>query len=108
VARRHGDFAVVGVVCSLRLAGDGTVAHASVAYLGVADTPVRPAAVEAAVRGAPAGDESWARAAAAARDVLAPAGDLHGTAAYRRHVAGVLTERALRRAAAQARSEVAA
>jgi carbon-monoxide dehydrogenase medium subunit len=78
VARRAGDFALAGVVAGV----DPASAHARLAVFGAGPRPYR-------VDGAPG--ELAERAVAAAR----PAGDLHGSAAYRRHLAGVLAHRAL-------------
>jgi carbon-monoxide dehydrogenase medium subunit len=97
-SRRSGDFAIIGVAATLRLDDRGTIADARLAISGAADTAVRPVAAEAALRGQHPGDGTWA---AAARDALAGLDlpeDLHGSAAYRRHLAAALIERALRSA----------
>jgi carbon-monoxide dehydrogenase medium subunit len=95
VARRHGDFALVGSVALLTVDPDGRVARARLGFFGVGATPVRSRAGEAALVGqppSPARLRDGARAAAAA---LEPEGDLHATAEYRRRVAAVLAERTL-------------
>ncbi|MET0895391.1 MAG: xanthine dehydrogenase family protein subunit M [Acidimicrobiia bacterium] len=101
VARRHGDFALVGTAAVVRLA-DGKVAEARLAVMGVGGTPVRAHAAEAALMGASPGDEAFGAAAESAADGLDPASDLHGSAAYRTHLAKVVVRRALARAAAGA------
>lgn len=94
VSRRHGDFAMVGVVAGLA-AAQGQITDARLAYFGVGGTPVRCRDVEDSLRGQPAGEAAFAAAAAAIPSRLDPTDDLHATAAYRCSVAGVLTQRAL-------------
>ena len=88
VARRHGDFAMVGAVVAV---ADG---DARIALINVAEAPVRATEAEQALDQG-AGIEEVA--ALAARD-LEPSGDLHASAAYRKKVAGVCVRRALARA----------
>jgi carbon-monoxide dehydrogenase medium subunit len=99
-ARRHGDFAIVAVAAMLVVSG-GTIAKAVVAVGGANTAPVRLTATEAALVGAAPTAESFAAAGAAARKVEAMS-DAYVTAAYRQRLAGVLTERALARAAERA------
>lgn len=104
VSRRHGDFAMVGLVAGLALGSDGSsVSDARLTYFGVGGTPVRCREVEASLRGQPAGADAFAAAAAAVQPLLDPTDDVHATAAYRRSVAGVLTQRALDQAWQQLR-----
>jgi carbon-monoxide dehydrogenase medium subunit len=99
VARRSGDFALVGVVCAVAL-GDGGVDRAGIALFGVGSIPVRAAAAESALlAGAPL-DE----VAAAAAAELEPPDDLHASGAYRRTVAAELVRRGLTRAMEEAAS----
>jgi carbon-monoxide dehydrogenase medium subunit len=99
VARRHGDFALVGTVCAVRV-GDNGVERAAIALFGIGSTPVRaPLAEEALVNGG-----SLDEVAHAAMEALDPSDDLHATGAYRRKVAGVLVQRALLRAIEEAKS----
>jgi CO/xanthine dehydrogenase FAD-binding subunit len=102
VSRRHGDFALVGVAVSVTLDGDGACTACAIALTGVGPTPVvaREAARElVGARPTAAGLTEVARLAAAD---LRPDGDLHASREYRRHVAGVLTGRALARAVERA------
>ena len=96
VARRHGDFALVGVAVRLVLATDGHVALARIAVCGVSDVPVRAWEAEMLLVGQAAPDAALAREAGrvAARD-LAPRSDLQASATYRREVAEVLVSRAI-------------
>ncbi len=94
VARRHGDFALVGAA-ALVTVRDGRVERARLALFGCGPTPVRAGTAEKALAGQvpdPAVIEAAARASA---EGLEPPGDLHATAAYRRRVAAVVAARAL-------------
>ncbi|HTD47744.1 MAG TPA: xanthine dehydrogenase family protein subunit M [bacterium] len=100
-SRRAGDFAVVAAVAVVELAPDGTVARARVSLAGVGSIPQRLTETEAALAGRRPDPETLRRAAAHA-GAIEPEGDAHASAAYRRHLARVLTARALARAAAVA------
>jgi aerobic carbon-monoxide dehydrogenase medium subunit len=95
VARRHGDFALVGAAALLWLDGSGRVAGARLALFGVGGTPVRGAAAEALLTGQAPSAERIREAARAAAAALRPDGDLHASAGYRSEVAAVLAERTL-------------
>lgn len=96
-ARRHGDYALTGVAAVVTLEEDLRVAAARAGYLGIAATPL----VLDLTGPAGAGGD-WAAAAALVRERIEPEADIHASADYRRHLTGVLTERALRAAAADA------
>jgi carbon-monoxide dehydrogenase medium subunit len=103
VARRHGDFAMVGAVAAVTLADDGsTIEDARIALINVADRPVRAVAAEAALRGTAIGAGTLADAAQLATADLEPSGDLHASPAYRTKVAGVCVRRALEKAVTRA------
>ncbi len=107
VSRRRGDYAVCGVAALVRLGDDGRIRHARAAYLSVAARPLVLDLTEA-VDGTPGGavtDEAvgLSAAGAMARARVDPQPDIHATAGYRRHLAGVLTVRALRQALGEAR-----
>jgi carbon-monoxide dehydrogenase medium subunit len=97
VSRRHGDYAVCGVAALVELDDAGGVARARAAYLSVAGTPLVLDLTEAGTDVAAAGRLAMAR--------VTPTADIHATAGYRRHLAGVLTERALAGALAHAREQ---
>ncbi len=112
VARRHGDFAMVGAAAMVRLdETTGRIGEARLALAGVSDTPVRPRDAEQALAGAEPTDDTYAGAAAEVAAQLSPPADVHGSSAYRRHLAQVLVRRTLTlasRRAEGARSKEAA
>jgi carbon-monoxide dehydrogenase medium subunit len=95
VSRRHGDYAICGVAALAELDEAGAVSRAAAAYLSVAGTPLVLDVTDAA------GDP--VTAGRLAQERVSPADDIHATAAYRKHLAGVLTERALADAIAVAK-----
>jgi CO/xanthine dehydrogenase FAD-binding subunit len=95
VARRHGDFALAGVGTVLVLQR-GTIVDARIGLIGVGPTPVRAAEAERGLIGQAPSEALWEAAAEAVRGAVSPDGDIHASAEYRRHVAGVLAQRALR------------
>jgi carbon-monoxide dehydrogenase medium subunit len=101
-ARRHGDFAIVGVAAALWR--DGARVTARLATAGAAATPQRLRACEEILERDGLGDTAIAAAARRASELVEPDSDLHASADYRRHLVGVLTERALRRARETARA----
>jgi CO/xanthine dehydrogenase FAD-binding subunit len=105
VARRHGDFALAAVAAMLTIA-DGAISQARIALTGVGPTPLRAAEAEALLQGHALEACLTRRAIEAARAAIAPETDLHASSDYRRHLAGVLTGRAL--AAAWRRAQASA
>ncbi len=89
------DYATVSVAATLRLADDGHVADVRVALGACGPTPVRARSVEAALRGARPDARRIADAAARVDADIAPFDDVRGSAAYKRDMARVWTERAL-------------
>jgi carbon-monoxide dehydrogenase medium subunit len=98
VARRHGDFAMVGVAASLTLT-DGTISDARLAFSGIADVPVRAVEAEAFLLGQEPSAQVFEEAARRATADIDPPADLHGSAEYRKKVAATLVRRGLRAAA---------
>jgi len=92
-------WALVGVAVAVHRS-NGTVADARVALTNMASKPVRARAVEDALTGASATEESLASASAHAADDAEPSSDPWASADYRRHLATVLTRRALHAAGA--------
>ncbi|MGB6456445.1 MAG: xanthine dehydrogenase family protein subunit M [Streptosporangiaceae bacterium] len=91
-------WAIVGVAALVRRS-NGQVAEARVGLTNMGSVPIRAAAVEAAAAGVSASSEALQAAAASAADGTQPPADLHGAPDYRRHLARVLTGRALEAAA---------
>jgi aerobic carbon-monoxide dehydrogenase medium subunit len=98
IARRHGDFAVAGVVAVIDLDEDGRITDPRIALFGVAPTAVRAPIVEHALTGQQPTDELIKDAAALVRDMLDPPGDIRASSTYRKRAAAVLTARALTKA----------
>lgn len=101
LARRHGDFALAGVVTRVRSSADGEVAEAVVSGFGVSDRPVTRDVTPLVRASAEADDpESALRRVTAtlAAEVVDTAGDVHGSQAYRRRLFSVLAARELARA----------
>jgi CO/xanthine dehydrogenase FAD-binding subunit len=94
VSRRRGDFAMAGAGAQVTLE-DGAIADARICVSGVAAVPLRCAGSEQALLGSRADLGTLRLAADAAASILDPADDLHATAGYRKHVAGVLLRRAV-------------
>jgi carbon-monoxide dehydrogenase medium subunit len=100
VTKRHGSFALVGAVTLVTLDG-GAVSDARVVAFSIGSKPIRIPAAEQRLVGKPASAVDDALLDQAAADVQAavnPIADIHATSEYRRHVAGVLVRRGLRRA----------
>src|SRR6516162_8964881 len=98
VARRHGDFAIVGLATSLTLA-DGAISDARLALAGMSDVPVRAADAEDLLVGERPTAELFDAAARRATEGIDPPADLHGSSDYRKKVAAALVRRGLRAAA---------
>ncbi len=95
-ARREGDYALAGVAAVVTLDENGSIASARLGLCSVDETPVRATAAERLLVGKSPTSATWqlaAEALAAALQRLPE--DMHGSADYRRHLAGVLTQRAL-------------
>ncbi|RIK37788.1 MAG: molybdopterin dehydrogenase [Chloroflexi bacterium] len=103
VARRHGDYAIVGVTATVTLDETGRCNQARIALLSVGDGPVPAQAGARLLENEFPGPELIAAAAdVVATQDIDPASDIHASAAYRRHLARVLTRRALAEAFEQA------
>jgi CO/xanthine dehydrogenase FAD-binding subunit len=95
VARRQGDFALAGVAAIVTLDGEQRCSTARLALCGVGETPVDASGAISSLIGQPCTDEGFAAVATKVRDMIAPSGNVHGSADYQQHIAGVLTQRAL-------------
>ena len=101
VARRHGDYAICGVGALVTLDQGLRVGSARAALISVGPVPV-PVELTDALAGQPHDAADWAAAGRLAAAATDPEDDIHASAAYRRHLTGVLTARAARAAAAHA------
>lgn len=99
MARRAGDFALAAVAAVVELDDDGRCRDVRLALAGVGDRATRARQAEAALRGQVPDPEQMRAAVAQLRAEVDPGGDVHATAEYRRHLAGVLALRALTQAA---------
>ena len=106
MARRHGDYALVGVAVAATLDQAGRCAGARIALFSVGEGPVLAARAAALLQGRkPAVDAVREAARIAAQEEIDPPSDIHASAMYRRQLARVLTARALVRAFARARGK---
>jgi aerobic carbon-monoxide dehydrogenase medium subunit len=94
--RTQDDYATVSVAATLRLDGDGRCEHARVALGGAAGVPLRARVVEDALAGEQLTDARIVEAAALVDGIVDPPDDARGSSAYKRRMARVWTERALR------------
>jgi aerobic carbon-monoxide dehydrogenase medium subunit len=99
ISRRHGDFALVGTTVGVQVT-NGAVSRAAIALFGVAGTPVRARAAEAALL---AGADP-AEAGRVAANELHPSDDIHASGSYRKQVAAVVVRRAIVKAMQEAQS----
>jgi len=103
IARRHGDYAIVGVAATVRLDAAGCAERARLVYLSVGEGPTLAPQAAASLHGQTPTPARIAEAARlAARADIEPLADIHATAGYRRHLVEVLGQRALTAAFARA------
>lgn len=102
VARRRGDYALVGVATILTLGPNDECVDARLVLCGVGEAPVDASAAAARLVGRRITSSAIEDIAASVRRMVEPAGNVHGTAAYQRHLAGVLAMRTLETAHARA------
>ncbi len=101
VERRAGDWAIAAASAAVWMQ-DGTIGDAGIALSAVGLTTIHVTRAEELLRGKAPSDELFAEAGAIASEDCSPASDGRGPVDYKRHLAGVLTQRALRRAIARA------
>jgi CO/xanthine dehydrogenase FAD-binding subunit len=102
LSRRYGDFAICGAAALVTVDEAGRCTRARVALCGVGAGPIRARAVEDALQNETPAGEALEAAARRAVDEIDPPSDVHGSAAYRRKMAIVMTRRALALAAERA------
>lgn len=103
IARRRGDFAIVGVAALVTLDENDLCSRIRLAFCGVGETPIDASAEAGFLMGRDVTEPAIAEVAHAIQQMIEPAGSVHATADYQRHIAGVLTERALTTANRRAR-----
>jgi carbon-monoxide dehydrogenase medium subunit len=101
VERRAGDWAIASASAAVWVQG-GTIADVGIALGSVGPTTIDATGAEDAVRGKAPSEELFEEAGRIASEECSPISDGRGPADYKRHLAGVLTKRALRRATARA------
>ncbi len=99
VSRRHGDFALVGVAVTVTVDDAGVCTASAIALTGVGPTPVVARDAARMLIGAKPTPSLFEAAGRRVSESVRPDSDLHASGDYRKHVAGVLTRRALARAA---------
>lgn len=104
VARRHNDFALVGVAAVVTLDKNGNCESARLVFLSAGDRPMEAHQAAGLLKGQkPTAEVILAAAEKASSADIDPGGDIHATAEFRRHLANVLTCRALDEAFERAR-----
>lgn len=97
-ARRHGDYALAGIAAALTFASDHTCTSARLVYLSMGEVPMVAERAAALLVGHKLTEEGMNAAAhLATTEEIEPSTDIHATAAYKRHLAEVLTRRVLQR-----------
>jgi carbon-monoxide dehydrogenase medium subunit len=103
IARRRGDFAIAGVAAMVTLGDRRECTDVRLAFCGVGETPIDAGAAAKLLVGHAVTEEAFRDVAASVQAMIDPAGSVHATAGYQRHIAGVLTERALQTACQRVR-----
>jgi CO/xanthine dehydrogenase FAD-binding subunit len=95
VARRRGDFALIGVACTVRIDDDGRCAEARIGLCNAGDKPILAEEAGASLVGRPIGTAQIDEAGELVQRAIDPGGSIHASKEFQRHLAGVLTKRAL-------------
>lgn len=101
IARRKGDFALIGVALRAELDGEETVQKAVIVMFGVDSKPLRMERAEAILKGRRISEAFLRELSGVVAEELEPDSDIHASAAYRKEVGGVLVRRALESALAK-------
>jgi CO/xanthine dehydrogenase FAD-binding subunit len=103
VARRHGDYALVGVAVVVGLDEAGKCRHSKIVYLNVGEVPMVAIQAAQSLVGEHITDATIEHAAQhASQQEIDPIGNIHASVSYQRHLAAVLTRRALKLATQRA------
>ena len=105
MSRRRGDFAIIGVACIVRVDEAGQCAEARIGLCNAGDGPVFATAASQSLVGKAIGAADIAEAAALVQGDIDPGGSIHASKEFQRHIAGVLTTRALTTANERARRD---
>jgi CO/xanthine dehydrogenase FAD-binding subunit len=105
MSRRRGDFAIIGVACTVRLDPQGQCLEARIGLCNAGDGPVFADEASDSLIGREIGEREIAEAAALMHNAIDPGGSIHASKDFQRHIAGVLTARALSAANERARRE---
>lgn len=95
VARRRGDFALIGVACTVQLDESGNCVQARIGLCNAGDTPILAEHAGNSLLGRPIGAAETNQAAALVQKEIDPGGNVHASREFQRHLASVLTRRAL-------------
>jgi carbon-monoxide dehydrogenase medium subunit len=105
VSRRRGDFAIIGVACTVRVDEAGRCSAARIGLCNAGDTPIFAAAASESLVDRHIGKPEIDEAAELVQRAIDPGGSIHASKEFQRHVAGVLTARAVTTANQRARRE---
>ena len=105
VSRRRGDFAMMGVACTVRLDADGRCTDARIGLCNAGDGPVFAAAASQSLIGAAIDPARIAEAAKLVQQDIEPGGSIHASKEFQRHLASVLIRRTLTTADKRARRD---
>ena len=97
------DFAIIGVACVVRCDAQGQCLEARIGLCNAGDRPVFAEEASSSLAGKTVNERAVAEAAALVQGAIDPAGSIHSSKDYQRHLAGVLTARALTTANERAR-----
>jgi carbon-monoxide dehydrogenase medium subunit len=106
VARRRGDFALIGVACTVRIDDDGRCAEARIGLCNAGDKPILAGDASQSLAGRPISTAQIDQAGELVQRAIDPGGSIHASKEFQRHLAGVLTKRALIEANKRARREL--
>jgi carbon-monoxide dehydrogenase medium subunit len=98
VSRRRGDFALLGVACTVELDAEGNCVRARVALCNAGETPILADEAGRSLLGRAVGGAAIDEAAALVQTAIDPGGSIHASKDFQRHLAGILTKRALTKA----------
>jgi aerobic carbon-monoxide dehydrogenase medium subunit len=105
MSRRRGDFAIIGVACTVRIDEDGRCTEARIGLCNAGDGPVFAAEASESLVGGPLGAREAEEAAELVQRAIDPGGSIHASKEFQRHLARVLTARALATANRRARRD---